>query len=159
MVRATNHGGDQGSVPVSTNTTTTRPDLCSTPITPHPNSTSRPSLRQKDNFAKIYSKLNQDGENGVDVFELHTALVATNTLVPLDIVVQLFQSADKDADGSLSLQEFKDYLSRYEKLQQEGSAAMKRVMTNLLFCKSDICRYIYLAANIRFAGTQICHKT
>ena len=33
------------------------------------------------------------------------------------------------------------------------------VMTNLLFCKSDICRYIYLAANITFAGTQICHKT
>ena len=80
----------------------------------------------KHESSKIFEKLDQDGEGGIDVFELHTALVATNTLVPLDVVVQLFSDADKDADGTLSLEEFTDYMSIYGKLQK-GSAAMRRL--------------------------------
>lgn len=86
----------------------------------------RERLRRSIGFEHLFEKLDQDGDGVIDIFELHTALIATNTLVPLDVVVHLFSTADKDSDGTLSLEEFTEYLSKYEALVQ-GSAANRRI--------------------------------
>lgn len=73
-----------------------------------------------------FTSLDKDGGGGLDVFELHAALLSANTLVPIDNVIRIFNSADKNADGSLSLEEFTDYLSSHEQLEK-GSATKKRI--------------------------------
>lgn len=73
-----------------------------------------------------FQNLDTDGKGGLNVFELHTALLNNYTLVPIESVYRIFSLADKNADGNLSLEEFKVYLSHYDKLDK-GSAVEKRI--------------------------------
>ena len=91
------------------------------------------TVLKRDDFSDIFEKLDQDGEGGIDVFELHTALLATNTIIPLDNLIHLFNSADKDSNASLSVREFRDYLSGYEQLQGLSPARRRMDIWKTLF--------------------------
>ena len=96
------------------------------------------SLTSADRIAMICKKLDQDDNGGIDLFELHTALISTNTIVPIDNVIHIFNVADKNSDGSLSLKEFKDCLLGYGKLQQSSAfkkhvAILKTLLTDFSF--------------------------
>ncbi len=65
---------------------------------------------EHNSVSQLLSKVDKDGDGTLDEYELHSVLVANGILVPIDVVLSLFHEADRDSDGSLSLEEFGQFI-------------------------------------------------
>ncbi len=59
------------------------------------------TLEQEKSIKQLIDTVDKDGDGKLNEYELHSVLIAHGILVPIDVVLDLFQAADSNNDGLL----------------------------------------------------------